>query len=401
VRRAAGLDPLQFRLLNGWRAGSTTTTGQVVTAGTGRLDLCLEAVAAEIGWHDPPAQDTRPLLPGRRRAKGIACAVKAPAMPNNAGSGATIRFNEDGTCFLLFSGMEIGQGVGTVLAQIAAETLGIGMDQVKVMGLPDTDYSPYEWQTVASRITWSDGNAVRAAARDCLTQIQTIASQVFDVAPDEIAVDGRLVVDQRNRKALPLERFVHGYARPDGTVIGGIVSSCSTFVPQDIIHLDPETGQSPKPVASWTLGAQAVEVEVDVGTGELTILKVAAAYDAGQVINRGTALGQLYGGVVQGLSAGVLEELVLDGTGRTLNPSLTDYKIATVRDIPQQTVGLFVETPQEDGPFGARGIGEHTMIPTPAAIANAVHEATGVRIRSLPLSTENVFLALRAAGVKE
>lgn len=390
--RALGLDPLQFRLINGLKPGATTATGELVTEHTGRLDLCLEAVAAEIGWHEPAPAPTRP---GGKRARGIACAMKAPAMPNNAASAATIRFNEDGTCNLLFSGMEIGQGVGTVLAQIAADTLGIGFDQVRVMGLPDTDLHPYEWQTVASRITYSTGNAVRQAALRCREQICAIAAQALGCDPQEITIEGRLAVDGKSGRAIPLEKVVLGFQRPDGSTVGGAVAACGTFITEGLINLDPETGQSPKPVANWTFGAQAVDVEVDPETGELIVHKVAAAYDVGKVINAGTIRGQLYGGIVQGLSAGLLEELQVDGQGRVANDSLTDYKIATVRDIPGEMTAKFVETPQPDGPFGARGVGEHTMIPTPAAIANAIHEATGVRIRRLPLSVENVQRALR------
>ncbi len=393
--REMGIDPLEFRLKNGLRPGSTTATGEPVTEHTGRLDLCLKAVAEEIGWGEP----SDPAPPGKVRAKGVACAIKAPAMPNNAASAATIRFNEDGTCHLMFSGMEIGQGVDTVMAQIAAETMGIDMDQVKVVGLPDTDSSPYEWQTVASRITWSCGNAVKDAAEQCLAQIRENASYALAAPPEEIDVRGRLVVHRATNKAVPLESVVHGYQHEDGSTVGKVVGACGSFIPEGIVYVDPETGQSPKPVAKWTMGAQAVEIEIDLETGDVDVLRVAGAYDVGKVINPGTIRGQLYGGIVQGLSAGMFEELMVDDQGRVLNASLTDYKIATIRDIPGEMIPRFVETAQLDGPFGARGVGEHTMIPTPAAISNAIHQATGVRIERMPLTSERVFMALTEAGV--
>jgi CO/xanthine dehydrogenase Mo-binding subunit len=159
--------------------------------------------------------------------------------------------------------------------------------------------------------------------------------------------------------------------------------------------MDPETGQSEKPVANWTYGAQAVEIELDVETGKIDVLKVVAVYDAGRVINPITASTQVEGGVVQGISIGLLEELKFDEQGKLLNPSYIDYKISTAADIPGELLVDFVEVPQEDGPYGARGIGEHVMVPTPPAIANALYHAAGIRLTTLPMTSEKVYWALK------
>ena len=187
-----------------------------------------------------------------------------------------------------------------------------------------------------------------------------------------------------------------GYQFPDGHAIGGPVAAASSYLPEGLLFLDPETSQSAKPVAKWTFGAQAVEISVDPETGQVTVEKVAACYDVGKVVNPGLIRGQTYGGIVQGLGTGTMEELVLDAkSGRAVNASLMDYKIPSTEDVPAAMVVDFVETAQKDGPMGARGIGEHTMIPTPAAIANALWDACGIRVAEMPITAEKVWRALK------
>jgi CO/xanthine dehydrogenase Mo-binding subunit len=187
-----------------------------------------------------------------------------------------------------------------------------------------------------------------------------------------------------------------GYQFPDGHAIGGPVAATSSYLPEGLLFLDPETSQSAKPVAKWTFGAQGVEISVDPETGQVTIEKVAACYDVGRVVNPGLIAGQTYGGIVQGIGTGTMEELVLDPkSGRALNASLMDYKIPSTEDVPAVMTTSFIETAQKDGPMGARGIGEHTMIPTPAAIANALYDACGIRISEMPITAEKVWRALR------
>jgi CO/xanthine dehydrogenase Mo-binding subunit len=152
-------------------------------------------------------------------------------------------------------------------------------------------------------------------------------------------------------------------------------------------------------VAKWTFGAQGVALTVDPGTGQLTIDRVVACYDVGKVVHPDLIRGQTFGGIIQGLGTGLMEELLLDEkTGRVRNASLMDYKIPSTADVPDSLEAFFVETPQQDGPLGARGIGEHTMIPTPAAVANALYDACGIRIPDLPLTAEKVLKALKEKG---
>ncbi len=390
-----GMDPVEFRLLNALGAGKATVTGQVLDEHAGRVDLCIRRVADEIGM-----DSGREKVP--YRGKGIACAVKAPAMPNDAASSIAMKFAEDATLEILISGIDYGQGLMTVAAQFAAEALDLPMESIRVKGCPDTDLSPYDWQTVASRQTWATGNAVLRGAEEIRRKLCDTAAEALGVPSSELSLRGGAVVHEATGRSIPLVRIVMGYQFPDGHVIGGPIASTASYLPEGLLFLDPETSQSAKPVAKWTFGAQAVEISVDPETGQVTVERIAACYDVGRVVNLGLIRGQTYGGIVQGLGTGMMEELILDPkTGRTMNATLTDYKIPSAEDIPAEIVVDFVETPQKDGPMGARGIGEHTMIPTPAAIANALFDACGVRISEMPITAEKVWRALKEKEERE
>ncbi len=415
-----GLDPVQVRLKNCLKEGQETLTGMIMHP-TG-LSQCIQKAAEAIGWTSPPAPPlagegsrTSPSLAGKgagglgdfaekgvkgsgasrhkRRGKGLAAMWKAPAMPPNPGSSAVVRLNEDGTATVSIGGVDLGQGALTAMAQLAAEGLGIKIEDVRVNTV-DTDYSPYEWQTVASRLTWSMGNAVLMAAEDAKHKIlQTVAEAWGEDINDLDIIDGQ-VVSYKSEESVPLKDIVvYGMQRPDGTWVGGPVVGQGRFMPEYVTPLDPETGQGPRAVVHFTTGCQAVEVEVDDETGQVQVLKIVSAYDVGRAINPEMVRTQMEGGAVQGMSTALLEGLILhEGTPK--NPNFTDYRIATAVDAPLETENIIVEVPQDDGPFGARGIGEHPMVPTAPAIANAVYNAVGVRIDSLPITAEKVWQAL-------
>ncbi|MBI5482232.1 MAG: xanthine dehydrogenase family protein molybdopterin-binding subunit [Deltaproteobacteria bacterium] len=391
VAHEVGIDPIDFRLRNCLGPGKATVTGQVLGEHAGRPDKCIERVDAALKIR---GQKRR-----RFTGKGIACAVKAPAMPNNASSSVVLKFAEDATLEVLVSGIDYGQGLMTVAAAFAAEALKLPPEKVRVRGKPDTDLSPYDWQTVASRQTWATGNAILRAAADVKRQLLAMAAEALGVPVAELELEMEEVVHRPSDRALPLTALVMGYQFPDGHTIGGPVAATASHVPEGLLYLDPETSQSPKPVAKWTFGAQGVEVTVDPDTGQLSVDRVVACYDVGHVVHPGLIRGQTYGGVVQGLGTAMMEELLLDEqTGRVRNAALMDYKIPTTEDLPAEVEAYYVETPQEDGPMGARGIGEHTLIPTAAAIANALFDACGIRITEMPITAEKVLRALQEQG---
>lgn len=325
---------------------------------------------------------------------------KAPAMPPNAGSSALIKLNEDASVTVMVGGQEIGQGTFTAMAQIAAEALGVPFESVKVKGPIDTQYSPYEWQTVASRLTWSMGNAVRNAALDARRHILDMVAEAWGENAEDLDIKNGFVISYKTEESISLKDIViYGIPKAnDQGWVGGPVVGSGNFMPTYVTGLDKETGQGERAVVHYTTGAQAVELEVDLDTGQITILKVASAFDVGKAINPDLVRAQIEGGFVQGMSSAIFEEMKLVN-GIMQNPSFVDYRIATTADVPEIIDAIIVEAPQDDGPFGARGIGEHPMVPTIAALANAIYNAVGVRVTTPPLSAEKIFLAMIEAGI--
>ncbi len=393
---AIGMDPVQFRKLNCVRTGSTLVTGMKMHP-TG-LSECLEKAAEAIHWgyKDPPS------APNKRRGKGIALMWKAPAMPPNAGSSAKVALNEDGTVTVSVGGQELGQGSFTIAAQMAAAALGVPIEWVRVATPLNTDYSPYEWQTVASRLTWSMGNAVTAAGRDARHQILEMVAKAWNEKIEDLdIVDGK-VISYKSEEALSLKNIViYGIPLPnDQGWAGGPVLGRGNFMPTYVTGLDAETGQGPRAVVHYTTGAQAVELEVDMDTGKIEVLRGVAAFDVGKAINPEMVKAQMEGGFVQGLSTALFEGLQLK-EGVLQNPSFVDYRIATSTDVPRDIKAIIVEVAQDDGPYGARGIGEHAMVPTIPAIANAIYDAIGIRPGAPPYTAEKIYLAMQDAGLVE
>jgi len=188
-----------------------------------------------------------------------------------------------------------------------------------------------------------------------------------------------------------------GYAFPNGNSIGGPLVGVGRYIAQGLSHLDKETGQG-LPALDWTYGAHGMIVEVNEETGEYNVLKVASVFDVGKAINPDAVRGQAIGGMLQGLGTAVCEGYIYDEQGHLLNPSFTDNKIPTARDLPISVEAINVETPQLDGPFGARGVGEHSMIGVAAALGNAIQHATGAEVTHMPIRFEDVWRALRKKG---
>jgi CO/xanthine dehydrogenase Mo-binding subunit len=388
------MDAVEFRKLNCLKTGSTLVTGSKMHA-TGLLN-CIEKTAEAIGWgKKAPAS-----APNKRRGKGLALMWKAPAMPPNAGSSAWVELAEDGTVNVGVGGQELGQGVFTVAAQMAAGALGVSYESVRIATPVDTRYSPYEWQTVASRLTWSMGNAVVNAAKDAKRQILDTVAEAWEESLEELDIVNGVVISYKSEKEIPLKNLVvYGLPKPGGQGwLGGPVIGRGKFMPTYVTGLDAETGQGERAVVHYTTGAQAVELEVDLDTGRIEIIKGVSTFDVGKAINPELVKAQMEGGFVQGMSSALFESLQLkDGVVR--NPSFVDYRIATSADTPRDLEAYIVEVPQDDGPWGARGIGEHSMVPTIPAIANAIYDAVGVRFDGPPFTAEKVYLAMLDAGI--
>jgi carbon-monoxide dehydrogenase large subunit len=312
-------------------------------------------------------------------------------MRTNAQSGAILRFNDDGSVTVFTGAVELGQGTNTVLSQIAAETLGLPVEKVHYSTRVDTDYSPYEWQTVASHTTWAVGNAVRLAALDALEQIRAAAAAYFTIPVENVVLEhGQAHPLGRPEEAISFQAIGVGITRPDGSSVNPPVIGRGTFAPRGLTHPDPKTGKG-NMAASWTFGSQGCEVEVDTQTGQVRILKFVSAQDAGRIINPMAARGQVEGAVVQALGATFMEKLEFGPDGRIRNSSFVDYRIPTSVDVPDEIEVIFVETADATGPYGARGIGEHGIVAVPPAVANAIADALGIEFFELPMSPQAIM----------
>jgi CO/xanthine dehydrogenase Mo-binding subunit len=388
------MDAVEFRKKNCVQGGDIIVTGMVMHPNG--LSECIEKASKAIDW----GKSTTPSSPTKKRGKGIAAMWKAPAMPPNAGSSAEIRFSEDGTIGVSLGGQEIGQGTFTVMAQIAAASLGVPYDWVRISTPVDTKYSPYEWQTVASRLTWSMGNAVRNAALDARKQVIDLVAKAWNDDPENLDIKDGYVISYKSEESLSLHDIViYGIPKENfNGWIGGPIVGRGSFMPTYVTGLDKDTGQGERAVVHYTTGAQAVEVEVDLETGKVDILRAVSAFDVGHAINPEMVRAQMEGGMAQGISTAFFEQLKLVG-GVLQNPSFVDYRIISTSDIPDRIETIIVEVPQDDGPFGARGVGEHSMVPTIPAIANAIYNAVGVRMPETPFTSEKLYMAMVEAGV--
>ncbi|MBF0299169.1 MAG: xanthine dehydrogenase family protein molybdopterin-binding subunit [Oligoflexia bacterium] len=398
VAMRIGIDPVEFRRINAISEGDELSYGGKMNPNG--LKEAIDKVAKEIEWgkkFEPCGESEN--SSSKVYGKGFALFWKAPAMPPNAGSSAFIKFNEDGSLNILISSMEIGQGLLTVMAQIAGEVLQIPIEKIRVE-TPDTDRNPYEWQTVASHITWGTGNAVLKAAEDIREQLFNVVERATGKNKEDLYLHEESVRSRSDSNfILPYKKFViEGIQMSDGTFRGGPIIGRGSFMPEFSSALsNPETGQGGKPNVHYTVGASGIIIELDKETGKIKIPKVVLAIDCGRALNPDLVNGQIYGGMLQGLATVLYEDMRFDENGKLLNASFSDYKIPSAIDIPEEIIPIIIESPQPDGPFGARGMGEHTMIPAAPIVANAIQDATGVRIKSMPITSEKIVLSILAS----
>ncbi len=321
------------------------------------------------------------------RGRGVACMYYGIGNTGQANpSSAFVEVLNDGTAIVSVGAVDIGQGSSTVLAQIAAETLGLRLEDV-VLVTGDTGVSPEAGATSASRQTYISGQAVKMAAAQAREVLLKEAAEVLEAPESDIvAAQGFYFCAE-----LPERRVAVGDLAARCRANGRLAVGSGYFNPATT-PLDPETGQG-SPYATYAFGTQVAEVEVDTETGEVTVLKVYAANDVGRAINPRAIEGQIEGGVAQGVGQALMEYVVVRD-GKVMSPSLSEYVIPTSADAPE-VVSIIVEDPEPTGPFGAKGVGEPAMIPTAAAIINAIADAIGVHIDELPATPERVLRAIR------
>lgn len=383
-----GIDPLDLRLKNAMKPGDAWAGGQKVEA-CGLVE-CLEKLRAASEW-DRRRKTPTAAKPGKRRGIGVACLSHISGV---LATSAIVRLLEDGSFSLNTGAVDIGQGSDTTLAQICAGSLKVPVERINLVN-PDTDASPYNWGTGASRVTYTVGRAVAAASDAVGEQIKQRASIIFECAPGDLELrDGGAVgVKGVPGKVLPygaVAGFSHFVA--GGPIIG------TTALMFDGPGFDPKRallrGMPFSNLGAYVFGAQAVEVEVDEVTGQVEVVEVWSAHDVGKAINPQSVEGQIQGGVVQGIGYALTESVEWD-SGKIVNSTFMDYKIPGVMDVPYAIHPIIVEHPEASGPFGAKGVGEPGLVGVAPAIRNAVAQAVGRRLAVIPMTPERVWAALQ------
>ena len=375
-----GLDPLEFRLKNHIREGGSSPIfaalgegkpGVAQTISSCKLDECIRRGAAAIGWA------TKRGKPGGgtvRRGIGMAALMQGSSIPEIDMGAADLKMNEDGSFNLLVGATDLGTGSDTVLAQVAAEVLGVPTDWIVVRS-SDTDVTPFDVGAYASSTTYLSGHAVKKVAEKVSEQIRTVAAAMLGAEPATLELFDAKVVAPDGKSVTLSEVALRSLYEQDQFQIHAVAS-----------HI---THKSPPPFA-----AHFAEVAVDTETGFVKCLKYVAAVDCGRALNPRLAEGQTEGAVLNGISYALTEEYLFDPNGRMTNPDWRNYKIFSTADLPD-LVTILVESEEPTGPYGAKSVSEISINGALPAISNAIHDAVGVRMRRGPFTPERVLAALR------
>ncbi|MBI5442764.1 MAG: xanthine dehydrogenase family protein molybdopterin-binding subunit [Deltaproteobacteria bacterium] len=381
----AGIDPYEFRLRNANQQGDVTPQGfHLNSCGHAK---CLEEVGARLGLGKPRKERAG----GRKvRGFGLACLMHVGGgakIYKSDGCGTLLKMDDQGRVDVFSGSMDIGQGLDTVLRQIVAETLGLPVADVNVV-IGDTDVCPWDVGVHASRSTFIAGNSALGAAKIVRDQLLSFAEDTLEVPKEILKLQGGMVVCAEDAsKNTPLEKILRKahYASHGNTMF---MAAHFYEPPTELLSGNFKGDFS----CAYAWGCHGAEVEVDTETGKIEVLRYVAAHDVGKAINPLLLKGQIYGGGLMGIGYALSEEMVYE-KGRLLNPNFRDYKILTARDaVPVEPV--IVETENPAGPYGAKGIGEPGLVPTAPAIANAIYDAVGIRLRKLPMKPEDVLEAL-------
>jgi CO/xanthine dehydrogenase Mo-binding subunit len=385
IAERLGMDPVAFRLKNTNQPGDVTPCGWQIT--TCAFDECIEKAVAALG----PVERGKG---SKRRGVGIAGAIGVSGSYVYADGDyteAAVEISESGTATVRVGTTDIGTWSNTTLAQVAAEELGVPFADVRMVTM-DTDLAPRDLGSFASRVAFVGGNAVRLAAAEAKRQVLESVAMKLETVPDKLRIEDRMVYVEG--QDVPVVSIYDAVQVTQGYRTGQpVVGRWRYQTPAD--YLDRKTGYA-NVSAAYSFLAQAVEVEVDCETGRVTVLRLIAAYDLGQALNPLAVEGQIEGALAQGIGYALTEQMIHEN-GRLINPNFLDYRILTAPDMPPVQI-LLVGSPDPAGPFGAKGVGEWGLVPTAPAIANAIHNAVGVRVSDLPITPEKVLSLLLKEG---
>ena len=383
VDELAGLlsvDPVDLRIANANLEGSTALCGARI--GSARLVECLHTVRSELDWTGRRGEQRRP-----SRGLGVAAGMHGSGShvePGTNESSAAVEIDEAGRVRVRFGSLDAGTGQRTVCAQVAATELGVAVSQVEVvMGHgPDIPHDAGAW---SSRGTHMAGHAVGAAARELASKLRGLAAAKLGGSADDIVLaDGWAVLDDHRVELAELVRS------SEAANTGALAARATHY--ETRMEMFGADNPTPNFSASYTFCAHGAEVEVDESTGRIRVVDYVAAHDVGRAINPGAVEGQIIGGVIMAMGAVLGEELIHEG-GRPVNPTMLNYPLPRAPDVPDVRAVL-VEGPEEAGPYDAKSVGELPVYPVAAAVANAVHDAAGIRLRDLPFTPDKVLAAL-------
>ncbi|MCH8879476.1 MAG: molybdopterin-dependent oxidoreductase [Planctomycetes bacterium] len=393
LAEALGMDPLAFRLHNAQQPGETTQQGMVFRSCG--LSECLTIAAHNseyLAKHEANRKTwSERTSPTRASKRGIGMASLlhvggGAKIYRSDGCGTILKIDDHAHVTVITGSTDIGQGSETVIAQLVAEELGLPVSAITVIN-NDSEITPWDVGVHASRTTFIAGNSARRAARKARDKILQAAAEQLGHTADALDLRrGQIVVDSSGEPRLNLGKLIRSL---HFTQKSDVVMTTEYYEPPSVMQDREFKGDVS---ASYAFGTQIVELEVDVRTGVIRVLKVTAAHDVGKVINALGIEGQIEGGVVMGVGYAIAENLIVED-GRVRNPSFRDYKLITAPEIPEIEMH-FIETNDPEGPAGAKGVGEAPAICTAAAIVNALYNATGVRFYELPLTPERVLRAL-------
>lgn len=388
LARGIGMDPVEFRLKNATDP-NTMTINKMVLSSNGLKD-CIRKAAEISGWKEKHGIK-KETAPGVFRGVGIGVAADvmgSKMYKSHESAGSIIKVEEDGSVYLFTGAADTGQGSDTAMAQIAAHELGVAYERIRIKAA-DTEITPFDTGSFASRVTFISGNATKNAATDAKRQILEVVAQELKRDAQDLDIKDEQVVDKKGGRALLSfdQAVVLCYSFDYGRLIIGRGNYNPKTTP-----IDFRTGEG-NISGSYGFEAQIAEVEVDTKTGYVKVLKMYDVHDIGYPINPASVHGQIEGSIVMGLGYTLHENLRFE-EGRVVNPSFSKYRIPRSTEmIPIESI--FIETNDPQGPFGAKGMGESSLLPTAAAIANAIHDAVGVQIKDLPITPQKVLAALK------
>ncbi len=390
LAQGIGMDPVEFRLKNITEPNMITINKMVLTSNG--LKECIEKATQAADWKNKRGKQ-------KHLCRGIGLGIAADVMgskmyKSHESAGSIVKVEEDGSVYLFTGAADTGQGSNTALGQIAAQELGVSFSRIRCKS-GDTEITPFDTGSFASRVTFISGNATKKAANDAKKQILNVVAEEFKLNPDDLNIKAEQVLNTKNNsilmnfdKALDL-----CYSFNYGRQIIGRGSYNPKTTPVDFRTAEGNVS------GSYGFEAQIAEVEVNKETGHVKILKMWDAHDIGKAINPQSVEGQIEGSIAMGIGYTFYEDLKFRN-GRVVNPNFANYRLPkSLGTVPIETI--LIETDDPEGPFGAKGMGEASLLPTSAAIANAIEDAIGVRMKELPITPDKILKALKEKELSE